>query len=123
VTCTGNPELKLFEAGGFRASLTCDAKTGFDFHEALRTRLKVRRQGVPKPSSISQVLLVPSAGIRAAPLHQELPDCVDEALTVTGLLRALIRMDRLGNAAGGSSVEDDGYASEESIYYHSEDEE
>ena len=28
VTCTGNPELKLFEAGGFRASLTRDARTG-----------------------------------------------------------------------------------------------
>ena len=83
----------------------------------------MRRQGVPKPSSISQVLLVPSAGIRAAPFHQELPDCVDEALTVTGLLRALMRMDRLGNAAGCSSVEDDGYVSEESIYHLSEDEE
>ena len=41
------------------------------------------------PFSTSQNLIVPYLGLRIGPLHQALPDTIDEAVTITALLRGL----------------------------------
>ena len=82
----GNPENAL----GRLAKLNLK-DDGIDARQALLSVMPwckpSRTNGLP--FSMSQNLIVPYLGLRIGPLHQALPDTIDEAVTITALLRGL----------------------------------
>jgi hypothetical protein len=83
----GPPEIQLAELAGRRAT---DRSDGVDVRtELVKVIPNCRPSGTP-PFSLSQDLLVPFLGIRLQPHHEALQDTLDEAITITTLLRGLV---------------------------------
>ena len=79
--------IRLAELAGRRAT---DRSDGVDVRaELVKVIPNCRPSGTP-PFSLSQDVLVPFLGIRWAPHHEALQDTLDEAITITSLLRGLV---------------------------------
>ena len=97
----GSPEIQLATLAGRRAS---DHSDGLDVRqEIVRVIPNCRPTGSP-PFSLSQNVLVPFLGIRQAPYHQALQDTFDEAITITTILRGLVKFYSSNSASSAAAI-------------------
>ena len=97
----GAPEIFMAELSGRRAS---DRSDGLDVLTELRKVLPNCRPSGSPPFSLSQNILVPFLGIRQAPYHTALQDTIDEALTITTLLRGLVKFYLSNSASSAAAI-------------------